>query len=166
VSGHLGNDNLLLAVINRGANKLDPLTSVKATMTTKPVGRDTEVTLKVDLENRTPAKEVPYVEGLREAGVPPGTYVGLVSVDIPSRAGNIRVDPPGVSEVSGPDYGPTVVAVPVQFDRGKSTSVTFRFVFSGSHGALTVAPSARIPGTDWTGPNGNFADDLSHVVRW
>lgn len=170
VGGSVGPDELLLAVLNQGADKLDPflsVTSTVATATVKPNHQvDTRVTVTVTVANHTPAGQPPYIAG--SAGSPPGngTYVGAVALDMPGGAGAPGVTGASILEAAGPDGASYVVAAPVSVAPGGSVTLTFQFLLLGSHGELRVQPSARLGPVSWVaGPN-RFTDATAHEVTW
>ena len=166
VGGQLDPDEMLLAVLNQGANKLDPFLSVQATMTFDHSGADTDVAVTVKVTNTTPPNQPPYIAG--DAGTPPvpNTYAGAISLDIPGAAGRERVDGPLPLEAEGPDFSSFAMASPIQVRVGQSVTVTFHFALLGASGALLIAPSARIPATTWTVGRQRFTDSTSHVVTF
>jgi hypothetical protein len=167
VDGALEPGSLLVSVVNRGGNKLDQFLDVGADLSFAPSGPDTEVTVRLTLHNGTPAGEPPYVAGDDPAsGVPPGAYLGIVTVNVPGHAGSPRIDGVDRLAVAGPD-GPTrVVGVQVRVDRGQTSTVTVRFTLPGDRGTIRVEPSARVPGIAWTGPGGSWTDGSAHEVAF
>ena len=63
VSGVLPADALMLSLINRGGNKLDPYMELHATLTATDEGDHRRVTVTVDLDNTTPDGLPRYVQG-------------------------------------------------------------------------------------------------------
>jgi hypothetical protein len=53
---------------------------------------------------------------------------------------------------------------------GATQHITFTFVLPGTHGSMTVVPSARIPPATWdvAGAPGasTFQDDAPHTITW
>lgn len=171
VSGALGPSDLLLSVLNQGADKLDPFLSVRASLAAAvvqpspgPRSGQTAVTVTVTVTDSAPADLPGYVAGADGDPPVPGTYVGAVAVDIPGRAGRESASAP--LEAEGPDGPSFAMAVPVVLRPGGTTTVTFRFVLDGARGRIRVAPSARLPATLWAGPGGRFDDATSHWVAW
>jgi hypothetical protein len=166
VGGSVGPGDVLLSVLNQGANKLDPFLTVTSKMSFAPQGADTAVTVTVEVANGAPNGQPAYVSG--DAGNPPApsTYSGAIQLDIPASAGNQEVVGHPRLEAAGPDGDSYAMAVPIQVRQGAATTVTFRFVVGAQHGSLRVDPSARIPATLWTVENRSFSDDTAHVVSW
>lgn len=166
IGGVVGPRDLLLSVLNRGANKLDPYVAASAEMSFAPQGATTAVTVKVTVHNGAPAGQPPYVAG--NAGTPPapGTYVGYVQLNLPGSAGAITVAGNPKLRAAGPDGQSYAVAVPLQLRAGATTTVTYRFVLGAGHGPLAIEPSARLPATTWTVGSQRFTDATAHVVNW
>jgi len=168
VGGRLGPDDVSLAVLNRGGNKLDPFLAVSSQMSFRPDGGGSVVEVTVQLRNQVPSGQPSYIAGTgREAGAVPGSYIGFVTLDVPARAGNLQVvgDQPVVAAGSdGPDN--LVQAAQVVIPPGQGASVVFRFRLAGLHGQLRVLPSARIPAVSWQAGTSAFDDISAHVVSW
>jgi hypothetical protein len=166
LAGTLAKDSLLMAVLNRGGNKLDQFLHVRARLAFRPTGSATDAELRVTLENRTPEGEVAYVAGpYPGSGVGGGDYTGLLAVDFPAFAGEITSDG-GEPAAAGADGPARVLAVPVRVDRGQSREVVFRFRVEARHGALTVEPDGRAPAVEWTVPGGAWATGERRRVEW
>lgn len=149
MSGELSSDSLLVSVLNRGGNKLDWFLRTDARLTTEAAGPGTDVTVGITLRNDVPDGQPRYVTGPPPTGDwPPGTYLGVVAVNVPGDARDIRVDGRPVV-VSGRDGPSRVVAVEVRLDRGASTTVDVRFRLPRRHGRIVVEPSARVPAMTW-----------------
>lgn len=172
VGGRLGPDDLMLSIINRGADKLDPFQSVRADMTIRPAAGAPEpgasdVEVRVQVRNDTPDREPPYIAGSGAApGASPGDYVGLIALDIPNRAGDFRLVGSLGAVAAGSDGPSLVLATPVTVKKGTSQEVTFRFRLAGTHGALRIVPSARLPATAWTAQGRSFDDSISRLLAW
>ena len=162
-AGRLGPSDLLLAVANRAANKLDPFLAVTANLTVKPDATGTDVEVAVTLRNQTPAGQPGYVTGPGTDDAAPGDYEGFVTLDFPGRAGNDSVAGNAPVVAAGRD-GPNslVLSTPVIIKVGATSQAVFRFRLSGSHGQLTVQPSARIPATTWQAEGKSFTDATPH----
>jgi hypothetical protein len=167
VAGLLGPSDVLLAVANRGANKLDPFLAVSATMTLHPDATGTDVEVAVTLRNATPPGQPRYVTGPGTEEAAPGDYEGFVGLDFPGRAGKDSVAG-NLPVVSAGRDGPNslVLSTQVVVKPGASGQVTFRFRLSGSHGELKVQASARIPPTTWQVQGQSFTDATPHTVSW
>ncbi|HEX2040093.1 MAG TPA: DUF4012 domain-containing protein [Acidimicrobiales bacterium] len=166
VDGRLQEDSLLLSVLNRGGNKLDRFLHAAAAVEVRPSGEETEVVVRVRLENRTPEDESLYIAGpFPGSGVGEGDYTGLLSLNVPGWAGGLTadVDRPAASGADGPTR---VHAVPVTVRRGETATVAFRFRVAARHAAFTVEPAARVPAIAWTGPGGSWESGERRRVSW
>lgn len=162
--GRLPDDGLLLGFDNTGGSKLDPYLNIHVQLTEQVEGRDTVVTVRADVANRTPDGLPPYVNGTA-AGTTPNLYQGVASLDLPRYAGDVTVRG-GSLLAHGADGPSNVVAVAVRIPQGGSAEVTWSFRLPGHHGTLSVQPSARAPTISWTASDGTFTDDTAHPVSW
>jgi Protein of unknown function (DUF4012) len=167
--GTVSGNDVLLSLLNQGANKLDPYQKVTADASVDPSDGRTTVTARVTVDNQTPSTLSGYAAG-GAAGTPPARqYTGAVAVDFPADATLASVSG-GAIESVGPDGSSQVVAVKVAIPDGKSHTVTVRFVLTGASGRLDVQPSARLPATTWNwsipGAPTSFSDSTAHTVSW
>ena len=167
LDGAVGPDDLLVAVLNRGGNKLDPYLQVTGDITVEPGPDVTAVSVEVTLQNTVTAGEPPYILGPSPPlDVAPGTYVGLVAATLPGSAGSGRFEGVESLAVAGPD-GPTrVVAVPVAVPRGEERTLTLRFELPPGPGSMDVVPSARVPAISWHWQDLAWQDDHVETVTW
>jgi hypothetical protein len=168
IDGSLSPNSLMVSVLNRGGNKLDYFLYAASDVTFAAHGRDTEVTVKISLDNRVPAAEPVEVAGPdSRTGAAAGVYVGLLSLTMPGGATDGHFD--GVNElaVAGHD-GPTeVMAFPFQVDAGQQRTIVAHFLVPGRSGSLHVEPSARVLGIAWTAGNGlRWSDGTAQTVTW
>ncbi|MGI8982931.1 MAG: DUF4012 domain-containing protein [Acidimicrobiales bacterium] len=167
VAGSLSADSMLLSVVNRGANKLDRFLNVSSEASFTRAGPDTDVTLRVTLRNQVPPGEPDYVLGSDPgSGVAPGVYLGIVTVNLPAEATGARFDDVGQLAVAGSDGATRVIGVQLQLDPGSERIVVARFRLPGRSGEIRVEPSARVPATAWTGPEGEWSDKSAHEISW
>jgi hypothetical protein len=165
-SGSLTEHSVSVSLINLGGNKLDQFVPVQVTVSTAPSGPDTAVRMTARVVNNTPPGESQFIAG-PFPGVPVayGGYRGLVAVNLPAAASNFTMTGAGPLAVRGAE-GPTVLlAAPITVAAGATSTVDVRFVMPGSHGSMTVVPSARIPPEQWTF-NGSAVPDAATTVRW
>jgi hypothetical protein len=165
-SGSLTENSVSVSLINLGGNKLDQFVPVQVTVSTAPSGPDTAVRMTARVVNNTPPGESQFIAG-PFPGVPVayGGYRGLVAVNLPAAASNFTMTGAGPLAVRGTE-GPTVLlAAPITVAAGATSTVDVRFVMPGSHGSMTVVPSARIPPEQWTF-NGSAVPDAATTVRW
>lgn len=173
VAGTLADDSVLVAVLNRGQNKLDQFLKVDATLDVTEVDDGTDVVLRIDLANETPPGEPPYVSGLDPALFGgPGVYSGFLSVDVPRAASTPTVDGVDVFTAAGADGATSqVVAVPVELAPGAGSTAIVRFHLPDGVTSLRIEPSARAPSVSWhaVGPQGvrDWTDtDGAQRVTW
>jgi hypothetical protein len=167
VDGGLDSDSLLLSVLNRSGTKLDHFLHVSADLRLDVQEAGTDCTLRVVLENRVPPGQPPYVSGpYRDSGVGEGVYLGILVATLPGAARNGRIDGVDQLGVAGPDGPSRVVGYQLTVGRGESRTMTVRFFLPTRRGALTVEPSARVPGVAWTSGGQHWSDDGSHRLNW
>ncbi len=146
VSGKLQGDSLAVGVANRGGNKLDPYLHLSTSIGWKvePDGRRL-VHLDLDLTNTTPEGEPEYIAGPHpDRDVAPGTYVGLITLNVPGQAADIDTGTaPAV--VRGAD-GPTqAVALELDLVRGGQAHFSVTFRLPADRTRLLLEPDARVP---------------------
>jgi hypothetical protein len=168
VAGQLKPDSLLLALQNRVGNKLDQFLPVQARFEHRPVSGGSEVTVRIHVENQTPA------EGLNEfvAGPYPyslfvrGEYQGILSVNIPGVSRKIRLEGGNKQVVAGPD-GPTrVVGTEVRLLQGEKKDYVLRFVVPDGYERVTIEPSARYPAITWAYRSEIWQDNSAREITW
>ena len=174
VGGSIQGNDLLVSLLNQGANKLDPYQQVSSALTTIPGPDGTAVTVRVTVHNATPAALTGYPAGGAAGDPPARQYHGAVALEFPRVAGAVTASG-GPIETEGADYGASTLVVGVAIPQGQSQTVVFRFRLAGSSGSLDVVPSARLPATAWSwsrpgaGPGTaeeHFADSTSRYLSW
>lgn len=166
VAGALTENDALLAIINRGGNKLDWFLDVAAEVEVDPGMEGTAVTITVDITNETPEGEVRYVAGpYPGSGVGEGVYTGLVTMNLPGTAADLRLEGVDQLAVAGADGPTVVVGGPLTLGRGESRRVVVSFSLPQGLTAFRILPSARIPPVSWKGPDGPWAEN-AHSVAW
>ena len=166
-SGSLAPSSVDVSLINLGGNKLDQYVPIGVALATAPSGSGTAVTLTTTLANKTPPGESQFIAG-PFPGVPVsyGGYSGLVAANLPAAASHITMTGAGPLAVKSAE-GPTwLVAAPLVIPDGATSTVVFHFQMPGSHGSMTVVPSARIPAEQWTANGKSFDDSMSTTVSW
>lgn len=167
VGGEVRADGLLVGLINRGANKLDPFLAVESTFSTSTVAGATRVALRVVVENRTPAGEIAYIAGPNpQTSTGYGEYRGILAVTAPGAARALQIgDLPLVA--AGPDGPSRVAAAEIRIAAGDRQVVEVSFSLPGTKGALQLLPSARLLPIEWrragTEP---FNDGLGRTLSW
>ena len=98
-----------MSVINRGANKLDQFLATTSTVSTRRLadGR-TKVSIAIRLDNQTPDGQPAYVAGPNGPDKVANRYDGVVSVNVPGAATDVRLEGGVYATVDGRD-GPTRV---------------------------------------------------------
>lgn len=167
VAGKLADDSLLVSVLNRAGNKLDPFLQVDARLVLRPPRARSHGELRITVRNGTPEAESGYVAGLNPAsGVRPGDYSGLLSVNLPGFADDVKVEGEPVFAAAGADGQTTVVAWPIRVNRGETVTQVMRFRLPSGGGSLTVEPSARVPAIRWTAQGKSWASEERREVTW
>jgi hypothetical protein len=166
-SGSLTPRSVDVSLINLGGNKLDQYMPVHVQVTTAASGSDTAVTLTTRLSNQTPPGESSFIAG-PFPGVPVsyGGYSGLVAANLPAVASDISMTGAGPLAIKSAE-GPTwLVAAPVVVPQGGTSTVVVRFRMPGSHGSMTLVPSARVPAQQWTSNGKTFDDSAPTTISW
>jgi hypothetical protein len=168
VAGTLSADSTLVAVLNRGGNKLDPYLHVSCTLQVDGRGGSgTTGTLTVRMVNTTPPGQSGFIGGpFPGLGTVYGEYPGLLAVNLPAVARHLQLTRGGpgvvVLGVEGPAW---VLAAPVDMKMGQSKTDVIRFDLPPS-GSTTVLSSARVPGETWHYDGTTFTDTASHTLSW
>ena len=167
VAGTLRGNSLLLAVINRGGNKLDQFLPTRASLELRTSGAHTDAVLRVTMADQSPARDPTYIIGPDpRTGLNAGDYLGIVAASLPGPATDGRMDGVGELAVAGAD-GPTrVIGGEVRMAAGDERTLVIRFRLPVAHGALQVEPSARVPAISWQFRGQHWSDAASHVVEW
>jgi hypothetical protein len=167
VDGGLKTDSLLVSVLNRGGNKLDPFLQVQSEIAVS-VGKDeTEVVLTLRLENQVPLGEPPYVAGPHpQSGVGEGVYVGLLTVSLPEAAYDGRFDGVDQLAVDGDDGRTRVLGFQLTLPRGAERTAVARFRMPARSGAFRVEPSARVPAIAWRSGDTTWRDSAAKTLTW
>jgi hypothetical protein len=167
LDGDLDDDSLLVSVLNRGGNKLDGFLQARGELSAAPAGDGTEITVRLSFRNAAPRELPAYVAGPPPgADWAPGTYVGLVAVDVPGWATDVRIDGVGEPPVQGPDGAAQVVTGELMLPAGSTREVTVTFRSPARRGSLSVEPSARVPGITWRYRGRTWKDSGRHVANW
>jgi len=175
ITGTLSDDSLLVALVNRGANKLDQFMHVTSTLTLGAAANGTtQVKVQLDVTNETPTGLPRYVEGPNFGSpVAEGEYGGIAAFSIPKDATDVVVDGTDYIVVDGPD-GPThQIGGWFTLNRGSHRTMTLTFILPEQDKRLAIRPSARIPELDWkrTSPDAGatpapWTDGKTVVVHW
>lgn len=167
IDGSLQENSVMVAVLNRGGNKLDRFLEVKADLSVQRVETHSEATLRLTVRNETPVGVPQYVAGPDpESGVGEGVYKGLVAINLPAAAQEARIEGENNLAVAGADGPSRVIAAPMQLARGEERTVVVRFGLPYVGGLLRVEATARVPGVAWTGGGKEWHDGSAHTFAW
>lgn len=148
--GRLTDNQLLVTLNNRGANKLDWFVDLEA-IATRTEGTETDVIeIAVTATNRSPIDGEPrYVIGPNSLDVSErGEYIGYLTLHAPRTASKVSLEGPGPLVVDGNDDGHRVVGRLVSMKTGETWRGVWRFVVP--HGApLEPSPHARPNEVGW-----------------
>lgn len=147
--GHLDGRSLSLAVMNRGAEKLDSWLATEAVVTGRRLADDrVRIDVRYRISNRAPAEGPGYLVGPNVTGLSAGDHRGLVVVNVPG--GSRQVTLAGARQFLAAGDGPTeVVAGEVTVRRGQTVTVTVAATLPPGVEQVVLEPSARIPATRW-----------------
>lgn len=149
-AGDLEQTSVALAVLNRGANKLDPFLDVSVSAQSVVAEAGVEVELTITLSNRADLDLPEYVIGpSRALELDGGTYVGILTLNVPAVATDFTFEGADSLVVNGRD-GPTQArGVWVEIPPGDQLEQEVRFVVPSEQPELRIEPSARVPGVTW-----------------
>lgn len=165
VDGALRPESLLVAVQNRGGNKLDRFLGVAAEISVASVGGESEVTLTLKLRNEAPVGEPRYIVGPHSlSGVGEGVYVGILTVNFPGRASGGRFDGVDTLAVAGADGPSQVMGFQFELPRGGERTVIARFRVPSRTNVLRIEPSGRVPPIAWRSGSASWADISAKIV--
>ncbi|MGH9125966.1 MAG: DUF4012 domain-containing protein [Acidimicrobiales bacterium] len=167
IDGVLHPNSLLLSVLNRGGNKLDDFLKVSSAVSFQRSGRDTEVTLRLTLDNQVPPGQPFDVIGPDiHSGVGAGVYLGIVTVNMPAAATDGHFDGVDHLAVAGHDGATEVMGFQLQVAPGMNEVVVAHFLLPGAQGTLDVEPSARVPATKWTDGTTVWHDVAARAITY
>ncbi len=168
ISGRLRADSLLVALQNRGGNKLDQFLGVIASIEHRPVKDGSEVTVHINVRNDTPTEGLnTFVEGpFPQSGFVAGQYHGILSVNVPGVAGDVRLEGGTKIVTAGRDAKTYVIATEMDLFRGEQKQFVLHFRLPGGYEHLTVEPSARYPAITWTAGGKPWMDNSARPLSW
>lgn len=164
VDGRLRDDSVSVAVLNRGAEKLDSYLDTEATLASS-VGSDGRrtVTVTYRITNNAPEFGPRYVIGPNIDGLEAGEHRGIVVVNVPGGSTGVTID--GAEQTLLADDGPTVVvAGAVALKRGESVDVEVVATLPAGLDQVRIEPSARISPTRWSVGGTAFEIDRRRTV--
>jgi uncharacterized protein DUF4012 len=167
VAGALGDDSVLVSIINRGVNKLDYFLDTRATLTVDRGPTTTNVTIRLRLVNHAPTDsgEPSYVVG-PAPGFVAGDYHGIVQVNLPGLATDAGFVGVPQLELFGSAPPTQVIAVPFTIRAGGETEFVAHFHLAASARMLRVEPMGRAPATAWSDGATTWTSDGSHAVTF
>jgi hypothetical protein len=170
IDGELGPDSVLLAMLNRGGNKLDQFLPISSRLEIEPgnsADAPTSVTIRATVTNQTPPDLPQYVAGPypgREYAS--GTYVGIFAIDVPGAAQRITIDDGAPLVAAGADGPARVVATDVTLAPGAQRELVVHFTLPAGIRTMQIEPTARVPGVEWGDATGSWTDGDAHTVTW
>ena len=164
VGGTLSEASLLVALLNRGGNKLDKFIEMTHRLSTSERDGVVEVAIEVTVTNHVGPGEPPYVAGPHPlTGLREGEYDGVLAFTLPAAAGEERLDGDLPIVVAGRDGMNGVIGARLRLMRGQSMTVTLRFGMPlGAE--LRLEPSARLPAPNWRSDDEEWNDAVPRTV--
>ncbi|MCU1497100.1 MAG: hypothetical protein JWM47_1053 [Acidimicrobiales bacterium] len=165
--GHLRSDSLSVALINRGAEKLDSYidTSARLDSSERADGRIV-VTIRYRIENGAPDSGPSYLLGPNIGGLEEGEHRGIAVVNLPAGTTDVELEG-ATATLLGTDGGPTlVIAGSLDLPRHRSTEVTVTGVLPEGMRSVVLEPSARITRTLWTVDGERFEIDRRRTLHF
>jgi hypothetical protein len=167
VAGQLQGSSTMAAVINRGGNKLDQYLSVHVALRLAPGHDGTDGSLTVDLANATPPGQSQFIAGPYPGlGTAYGEYVGVLAVNLPAVARDLRVAGGASLDALGAEGPAWLLATPVDVLAGHDQRIVVTFRLPPGHGAMTVVPSARLTPVSWTYRGRSYSDLAPFTLSW
>ena len=134
-------------------------------MTSEPAGTNRKISLTLELQNAAQTTFPDYVLGpARAFGYEPGTYVGILSVNVPAAALQPTFQNGETPVASGRDGISQVVAVPVEIPAGERHFYELTFEVPSDSSTIQIEPSARVPGIAWNVFGASWIDAGTAVV--
>ena len=171
VGGQLSADSAMVAVLNRGGNKLDQYLSVAADLqigqASAGAAGQTPGSLTVTLQNQTPPGQSQFIAGPYPGlGTTYGEYVGLLAVNLPPQASDLQVSGGAPVDVRGAEGPVWVLATPVDVHAGATQTIVVTFRLPAGPGTMTVVPSARLSPTTWHYRGTVHSDAAPFSLSW
>jgi hypothetical protein len=169
VAGSLSADSAMVAVLNRGGNKLDQYMTVSNSLELTPGAGSAPTTgsLTVTLENQTPPGQSQFIAGPYPGlGTVYGEYVGVLAVNLPPEASHLAVTGGPALDALGAEGPDWLIATGVDVKAGASQQITVTFDLPAGHGSMTVVPSARLQPVVWHYRGNSFNDGAPFTLSW
>lgn len=164
MDGQVPDQSVMFALINRNPNKLDYFMRTAAQAAVKVSRAGTDVTMDFTLVNTTPPGQPRYIVG-NAVGIP-GQYLGLVSVNLPANATDVKLAGGTADRVKGPDGNTQNISQYVLIEPGATQKLQLTFRLPPGYNALKILPSARIPGVFWNIGSTKWVDTEAKVIYW
>ena len=183
VGGHVGPDGMLVAVQNRGANKLDQFVTMDNTIATDlQADKSTRVSVDVKITNAIPLpieQFPPYVIGpyLLDENSEAGKYIASFGVELPRDASYYTIEVGGkqvpftLGGRNGPDH--QVLGANLVLKPGESITMRVLFTLPPQQRSLSVAPTARVlhplfgrAAALWAHGIDRWTDEKAHRIDW
>ncbi|MHB1138421.1 MAG: DUF4012 domain-containing protein [Microthrixaceae bacterium] len=159
-SGEVDHDDMMLSILNRGGNKLDPYLRTTAQLSSTIEGDLRHVRLDVTIRNEADADLPRYVAGpYPGTDLQAGEYLGLLTLTVPGGAGDPVVTGAEL-RATGQDGETRTIVADVRIPRGQTLEVTIELDLPTDWTAVDVLASARLPATAWTAAGDTWTDDL------
>jgi hypothetical protein len=167
VAGQLTPRSALVAVINRGGNKLDQYLSVDTDLQITPGSGGSQGTLTVNLQNTTPPGQSQFIAG-PYPGTPAayGEYIGLLAVNLPPRASDLEVRGGAPKDAFGAEGPVWLLATPVDVKDGATQQIVITFQWPAGPGSMTIVPSARLNPVSWHYRGAVYNDASPFTLSW
>jgi hypothetical protein len=167
VGGALQKGDLQVSVLNRGGNKLDYFVTSSVSATTSVQGANTDLKLAVTIHNDTPGGQPAYVAGPYPGlGLRYGEYLGILSVVVPGDTVRANFEGSVTLPAAGSEGPNELLAGKIDLPAGATATLTVDVILPGHHGQVTVVPSARIPGINWSYQGTTFLDTKSQSLSY
>lgn len=167
IAGTLEKRSLMVSVLNYSGNKLDQFLDVQTEMSLTADTAGTQVKLDISISNKTPSGEPRYILGpYREGTIEPGTYGGVLTINVPGDATDVQIARPDSLAVDGPD-GPTkVVGESFNLAVGATRKTTVSFHLPKGANVLRIEPAARVPAMSWKVGKKVFDSEATRWLNW
>lgn len=168
IAGTLEDSSLMVSMLNYSGTKLDQFMKIDTEMFLTADTTGTEVKLVITAHNNTPPGEPSYIAGpyVDGGGLKAGTYGGVLTVNVPGKATDLRIEETKSLVVDGPDGMTRVVGESFTLDAGAMRKTTVSFHLPKGVEVLHVEPAARVPSMTWKLGKEVFDSESSHWVAW
>lgn len=168
MDGALPDQSVMFALQNRGGNKLDYFQKVSATTHATVSRTGSKMEIDFLITNAVPNGEPAYVAGpTPNSGIAePNIYTGIVSVNIPKNAKNVKLTGGDYDLVAGPDGNTQVVSTFLVLTQNETAKLQLTFMLPPETRALTILPSARVPSVLWHTGKLVWNDTKPQVITW